>query len=73
MLTTGCAEFTITRQKQWAESAAKKAKQQLLDYINEASDKYPSDALLGLDPDEQDSCMTRRIAGFLCRCERLAS
>jgi len=41
--------------KQWAESAAaKKAKQQLLDYINEASDKYPSDALLGLDPDEQD-------------------
>jgi len=45
---------------------AKKAKQQLLDYINEASDKYPSDALLGLDPDERDSCMmTRRIAGFI--------
>jgi len=50
--------------KQWAESAAEN-KQQLLDYINEASDKYPSDALLGLDPDEQDGCMTRRIAGFL--------
>jgi len=50
--------------KQWAESAAaKKAKQQLLDYINEASDKYPS--LLGLDPDERDGCMTRRIAGFI--------
>jgi len=48
------------------ESAAvAKAKQQLLDYINEASDKYPSDALLGLDPDERDGCMTRRIAGFM--------
>jgi hypothetical protein len=51
--------------EQWAESAAaKKAKRQLLDYINEASQKYPSDALLGLDPDERDGCMTQRIAGF---------
>lgn len=55
-----------TRDKQqWAKSAAaKKAKRQLLDYISEASEKYPPDALLGLDPDERDGCMKRRIAGF---------
>lgn len=51
--------------EQWAESAAaKKGKRQLLDYISEASEKYPPDALLGLDPDEQDECMKQHIAGF---------